>query len=58
MTPEEFKSLMEAIKLKEETEHDTEDTHWEADELMCEVLTQLGYGEGISVFKDMKKWYA
>lgn len=29
-----------------------------ADKLMCDVLTQLGYGEGVEIFKNAPKWYA
>lgn len=28
-----------------------------ADELMCQILTDLGYGEGIDLFKKMEKYY-
>ena len=31
--------------------------HIEADALMCSVLTQLGYGEGVLNFLTMEKWY-
>ena len=32
--------------------------HSKADKLMCELLTELGYGEGVKIFDDMFKWYA
>ena len=31
--------------------------HVEADDLMCELLKSLGYGEGVEVLEDMDKWY-
>ena len=37
---------------------DVEVAHYKADQLMCELLTELGYGEGVEIFKDMSKWYA
>lgn len=37
---------------------DSEVGHGEADDLLCEVLRELGYGEGIDIFESMHKWYA
>lgn len=37
---------------------DVEVMHKEADRLMCEVLTSLGYGDGVRIFYNMPKWYA
>lgn len=37
---------------------DEEGAHVKADELMCEVLRELGYGEAVDVFKNMRKRYA
>lgn len=34
------------------------DSHVKADEIMCELLTRLGYWEGVAIFQDMDKWYA
>lgn len=31
--------------------------HIQADELMCELLRELGYGEGVEIFEQMDKWY-
>ena len=31
--------------------------HLQGDMLMCQVLTQLGYGDGVEVFEKMCKWY-
>ncbi len=54
MTPDEFKEQMEYISRK----GDTEWRHMDADDLMGEMLTALGYGEGVKIFDDMYKWYA
>lgn len=32
-------------------------THPEADELLCELLEDLGYNEAVAVFRDAPKWY-
>lgn len=37
---------------------DQEDTHIMADKLMCELLRELGYGEGVGIFEKIPKWYA
>ena len=39
-------------------ERDTEVAHYSADDLLCKMLDDLGYSEGVTVFKGMKKWYA
>ncbi len=53
MTPKEFLFKMRKIR----TYYDTENRHIEADKLMCEILSDLGYGDGIAIFKTMIKWY-
>lgn len=37
---------------------DEEVEHSDMDDLMCEILTSLGYEEGVQIFKDAHKWYA
>lgn len=32
--------------------------HIEADELMCSLLRELSYGEGVDTFEKMGKWYS
>lgn len=56
MTPEEFKLKMQTIL----TEHENypETCHYEMDKLMCEVLSDLGYEEGVKVFEDTERWYS
>ena len=59
MTKEEFYHKMLAI---EETYacalDDKEGFHTEADKLMCNLLIELGYDQGVEVFLDTPKWYA
>lgn len=54
MTKEEFKKRMQAIA----DIRDAEEGHIEADDLMCELLKDLGYGEGVDIFEEMDRWYA
>ena len=55
-TPEEFKSEIEEII--ELTGESKENCHRHMDDLMCRVLTELGYGESVVLFKKQPKWYA
>lgn len=55
MTPNEFERKMQEIFNNDD---DTELNHEKADALLCEVLTQLGYENGITIFENAKKWYA
>ena len=53
MTHDEFERRMaEVVPLG------IEDRHVAADRLMCEVLKELGYGDGVAIFESMGKWYA
>ena len=59
MTKEEFYHKM--LALKEEyidEKDDKEDFHIKADDLMCNLLIELGYGQGVEVFLDTPVWYA
>ena len=67
MTPEEFKQEMIEIRdLDDETAKKKYgatwfssilDNHIYADNLMCQVLEELGYGEGVKIFHEIEKWY-
>lgn len=54
MDPRDFYTEMVRIAFTEGPEMG----HIRADELMCEILTQLGYGDGIKLFEEMEKWYS
>ena len=45
-------------KLSEDYANDPEELHIKADNLMCTVLSELGYGEGVDIFNRMEIWYA
>lgn len=56
MTPEKFRDIM--IDIKNDGNFDRELSHIEMDELMCKVLIELGYEEGVEIFRSTDKWYA
>lgn len=56
MTPDEFAEKMK--KIIEDTGCYEETFHWEADELMCEILVSLGYEKGVKIFQKQLEWYA
>jgi hypothetical protein len=53
-TPAQFAAAMRTIS----SDSDQEGRHGDADELMCRVLESLGYSEGVTIFREMNKWYA
>lgn len=58
MTPEEFKTAMEAILERESRTSSCEETHKDADKLLCKALEDLGYGEGVEIFWMLYRDYA
>ena len=52
--------IKEAVeKMKECVNNgDTEVAHLDADNIICDVLTQLGYKELVDLYEKVKKWYA
>lgn len=49
----------DAVKaLKACRTRDTEQDHWEADQILCELLTGLGYVRVVKAFRKVKKWYS
>lgn len=61
MTPAEFAEAMEDIRNYESGHgigYDKEVRHVSMDNLMCNVLRQLGYGEGIDLYEQTSRWYA
>ncbi len=55
MTPAQFADEM--MKIARQT-GDTEMSHCDADDLLCKVLAELGYADGVKIFTEMDKWYA
>lgn len=58
ITPAEFERRMFAIAHPKDRSYYEEEAHIEADELMEELLIELGYGAGIEIFRSMPKWYS
>lgn len=50
----------EAIKklLECQQDDDTENAHADADDVLCELLNSLGYGEVVSEYEKVDKWFA
>lgn len=58
MTPEEFKQAMaDAYHQHYDNDADVEVVHYVMDDIMCNLLKDLGYGEGIDIFIETPKWY-
>lgn len=63
MAPEEFAKAMKKVSdnLNDptgDTYYDEADAHREMDGIMADLLRQLGYKEGIDIFKNTNKWYS
>lgn len=56
MNPEEFYEKM--LQLKNDFGDDEEEVHSRMDELMCDALSALGYGDGVDIFNRTNKWYS
>lgn len=54
ISPEECAERMKNLA----QEKDLEAFHIKADDLMCETLKQLGYGEAVEIFESHEKWYS
>lgn len=53
---EEYKRKMATqVRLSQD---DAESAHGKADDLLCELLTELGYKEVVDRFELVHKWYA
>ena len=42
----------------EQSSGDIEDSHANADDILCELLTALGYADVVSEYNKVEKWYA
>lgn len=52
MNAQEFKAHMQLISVQ--AREDIEAAHIEADDLLCNQLSELGYTEGIKIFQNTK----
>jgi len=60
MTPEEFRQAMVDIysESPEDECYDEDVAHGAADYLLCRVLRELGYQDGVDLFERATRWYA
>ena len=59
ITSDEFYERMNVIASgNDDYYHATEYGHIGMDNLMCEVLRQLGYEKGVEIFEKADKWYS
>lgn len=61
MAPKEFEQKMNDINTGTfygTDQYDEEDMHRDMDNIMCNLLRDLGYGKGIDIFEDTPKWYS
>lgn len=56
-TREAFERILAEMK-ELQSSGDTERAHGDADGLLCEMLSILGYYELVSAFRAVDKWYA
>lgn len=54
MTPENFAAAMTELSFIE----DKERRHGAMDDLLCKLLSELGYQDGVDVFNRVDKWYS
>lgn len=57
LTPEQFTEKIKGI-IYGDNSGDTECTHGMSDDAMEELLIELGYGEGIEIIRNSRRWYA
>ena len=52
-------NTLDAIKKLKECQDscDTERAHREADEVLCELLTSLGYEDVVKEYEQIEKWF-
>lgn len=55
--PTEFKQKMRYERKRLDEDGDFEETHIRMDAIMCELLKNLGYGEGVDIFMKTAKRY-
>lgn len=45
-------------QIKDRGTGDPEQSHQEADQILCDLLTQLGYEDVVRMYQSITKWYA
>jgi len=57
MAPEEMQEVIERLKKLQKCD-DYEDSHREADIIICDCLSRLGFEEIVKEYEKVGKWYA
>lgn len=58
MTPEAARNSLIDLISQQNYEHDTERHHEDADEILCKLLSHLGYDDIVNLYCQIDKWYA
>lgn len=59
MTPElAKKELQDIVNRQEIGNSDIEADHSDADDILCSLLSYLGYDDIVNVYQEVGKWYA
>jgi len=59
MSPAEFAANMQSLADSPAAQQrDWEAVHSDMDDLICILLNQLGYSDGVAIFTAQEKWYA
>jgi hypothetical protein len=56
-TKEKIESIKQRL-IEQSKRNDIEDAHGVADDLLCELLRELGQDEIVDIFENMEKWYS
>ena len=58
MTPKEAEEKMAAIVKRQDSPFtNIGEDHIEADNILCDLLQSLGYGEVIDIYKNIRMWH-
>ena len=59
MTDEKYTEYMNKMwEYAKEADDDREEAHIKADDLLCKILTELGYDGIVKIYEAFYKWYA
>lgn len=58
MTEEQRKEYLNRLLELGKDNWDTEGNHIAADDILCDILELLGYGDIVSAYCEIAKWYA
>jgi hypothetical protein len=58
MTPEDAKRELNYILDRQKNGESPEETHIDADDILCELLSYLGYDDVVNLYQQVDKWFA